>query len=263
VLKHQPVNSQAGRTYNAYIHRDKSWVAHFHKAYELIYVFSGCMEVILDGRSVLLHQGDYALALSNQVHQYKAVGQCHYWLGVFSSDFVPEFHALVKGKISTNLRFRCPDPVQTLLEQQLLISHPKEQPPDYFQTVPCLLLVCGEYLKNAHLVDRDNPSYEKMNEIADYIAANFRSKLTLQDVATALGYDYYYVSRLFRKIFRVSFNDYVNDFRVNAAIQALRNTDSPITTISNECGFQSIRSFNDIFHKKTGTSPARYRKHLR
>jgi len=261
--KHQPINSQAGSIYNAYIYTDKSWVAHFHKAYELIYVFSGCMEVILDGRSVLLHQGEYALALSNQVHQYKVVRQCRYWLGVFSSDYVPEFHSLVKGKVSTTLSFRCPEPVQALLDQQLLVVHPKEEPIDYFQVVPYLLLVCGAYLRNAHLVDRDNRAYTKMNEIADYIAANFRSKLTLQDVATALGYDYYYVSRLFRNIFRVSFSDYVNDFRINAAIQALRNTESPITAVANECGFQSIRAFNSTFRKKTGASPVQYRKLLK
>lgn len=263
MLKHQPVNSQAGRIYNSYIHRDKSWVAHFHRAYELIYVFSGCMEVILDGRSVLLQQGEYALALSNQAHQYRVVGRCHYWLGVFSADYVPEFHNLVKGMAGTSPSFRCPEAVQVLLEQQLLVTRPNEQPPDYFQVAPCLLLVCGEYLRSTHLVSRDNPAYTKMNKIADYIAANFRSKLTLQDVSIALGYDYYYVSRQFKKIFRVRFNDYVNDFRVSAAIQALRNTDSSITSIANDCGFQSIRSFNNIFLKKTGISPLRYRNQCR
>lgn len=260
---HQPANSQAGSTYNAYIHADKSWVPHFHKAYELIYVFSGCMEVVLDGRSALLHQGEYALALFNQVHQYKVVGQCSYWLGVFSSDLVQEFHALVKGKAASSISFRCSPSVQQLLDSALLVEHPKELPPDYFRVAPCLLLVCGEYLRSTHLVDRDNQAYSKMNDIADYIAANFRNKLTMRDVATALGYDYYYCSRLFKKIFRVSFNDYVNDFRFNAAVRALRNTDLPVTAIANECGFQSIRSFNNVFHKKTGISPNQYRKQLK
>lgn len=260
MTKHQPVNSQAGSIYNAYIHTDKSWVAHFHKAYEVIYIFSGCMEVILDNRSALLHQGEYALALSNQVHQYRAVGQCHYWLGVFSGDFVPEFDALVKGKTAGSIGFRCEEDVQRLLERTLLKEHPREQPVDFFQVAPSLLLLCSAYLQNTSLICRDNPSYEKMNDIADYIAANFRSKLTLQDVAAALGYDYYYVSRLFKSIFQVSFNDYVNDFRFNAAVQALRNTNLPVTVISNECGFQSIRAFNYVFHKKTGSSPSQYRK---
>lgn len=123
-------------------------------------------------------------------------------------------------------------------------------------------MLYATYQQNTHLIDRDNPSYEKMNEIADYIAANFCRRLTLQDVATALGYDYYYASRLFKKVFLMSFNDYVNDFRFNTALQALRSTDSSITDIASECGFQSTRSFHSIFLKKTGTFPVQYRKQI-
>lgn len=260
--KHQISNSQAARRYDARIFEDRSFQPHFHRHYELIYIFSGCMEVMIDSRRALLHTGDFALTLSNEVHQYNTVGNCKYWIGVFSADYVPEFHRVVQGKTGSTSSFRCESSILAYLQQYVLTEW-QEGVPDYFTLTPGLLLACGQYLRSTQLIDRDNQAYARMNDIADYINANFRSRLTLQDVATALGYDYYYTSRLFRRIFRVSFNDYLNDCRFTYAAQALRCSDGSITDIALDSGFQSIRSFNDVFQKKTGMSPAQYRKSCR
>ena len=76
-----------------------------------------------------------------------------------------------------------------------------------------------------------------MNKVADYIGTHFREKLTLRDVAQSLGYDYYYISRLFSQIFSMKFADYLNACRFSAAADALISTDAPITRIALESGF--------------------------
>ena len=43
--------------------------------------------------------------------------------------------------------------------------------------------------------------YWNDNDIVDYISENYRNKLILKDVAGALGYDYYYFSKLFHQAF--------------------------------------------------------------
>lgn len=255
---HQAINSKGSHPYEAFIFQNHSMNPHFHRNYELIYVFEGTVEMSVDGRITVLKPGDFALSLSNESHGHKSIGQTRCWFGIFSPDFVPEFHAAVKGKTATDCRFRCDDSLMPYLRNNLLFHGT----PDPYRLSAALYMLCGEFLQSITLIERNNPEYALMNDIVDYIAENYRSKLILKDVAAALGYDYYYFSKLFHQTFGQSFNEYLSTYRFNASLQALRSTDKPISTIAKESGFQSIRSFNDIFLKRTGVSPAQYRKQL-
>lgn len=256
---HQIENSTGAYVYNSRIFRHAYWMPHFHKAYEVLYVFSGTVEITVDGKHSLLHAGDFALCLSNQVHNYATGENTRYWIGVFSGDYVPEFEKVIKNKVGVNYRFHCESSILEFLKQHIMLGE-RDPVPSICILVACLNLLCGEYLKNTDLIERDNSEYAMMNDICDYINNHYRNKLTLRDVAEALGYDYYYFSRLFRHIFGVRFIDYLNACRLNTALEALRSTDSSITSIALDSGFQSIRSFNDVFLKSMGMSPAQYRK---
>jgi AraC-like DNA-binding protein len=116
------------------------------------------------------------------------------------------------------------------------------------------------YLEQIPLTERHRNESSIMNFILDYIAENYRNRITLKTVADALGYDYFYFSRIFCSVFGMHFNDYLNTYRFNAAVSLLLKTNLPITQVALESGFQSIRTFNDVFRRKTGSAPAEYRK---
>ena len=259
MIFHQTMNSQEGIFYNHHIFRTASYPPHFHRGYELIYIFHGQLDAIIDGRKCQLFANDFALCLSNEVHTFQPVGDSRYWIGVFSPDFVPEFHRAVRGKTGKSPVFHCTGSILSFLQEHILLGHSKGDPEPHLLSAG-LTLSCGEYLNQVQLIERDNKEYALMNTIADYISKHFREKLTLRDVSTALGYDYYYFSRLFYQIFSMKFSDYLNACRFAEALDALHNTDKPITQIALDSGFQSIRAFNDVFLRKTGISPAQYRK---
>ena len=75
-----------------------------------------------------------------------------------------------------------------------------------------------------------------------------------------MGYNYYYLSKQFHKIFDMSFSDYVNMYRLEEALVLLTESDKDIIAVAMESGFQSVRSFNDFFLSKTGTTPSRFRQ---
>lgn len=262
MIFHQIENTGGSYTYNHHIYRDRDFPPHFHRSYELIYVFYGRLDTIIDGRKCQLFADDFALCLSNEVHTIQPVGNSRYWIGVFSPDYVPEFHKAMDGKTAKISKFRCEGTILSFLQEHLLLGHSRGDPEPHLLSAG-LTLACGEYQKQVELMDRDNKEYALMNTIADYIGQNFRQKLTLKDVATALGYDYYYFSRLFYQIFSMKFTDYLSACRFAEAVDALRTTDKSITQIALDSGFQSIRAFNDVFLRKTGISPAQYRKQLK
>jgi YesN/AraC family two-component response regulator len=99
-----------------------------------------------------------------------------------------------------------------------------------------------------------------MADIVEYIEENFKKPLTLRDISVHLGYDYCYLSKSFNCLFSMPFNDYINTIRIDCATELLSSTAMSITEIAMESGFQSIRSFNNVFQKKIGMTPAEFRK---
>lgn len=255
---HQAINSKASHPYEAFIFQNHRMAPHFHRNYEILFVIEGTLEMEVDGRHTILEAGDFALCLSNESHGHQTIGSSRCWFGIFTPDYVPEFHAAAKGKSSSTYRFRCDESLMPFLRENLLFAGT----PDTYRLIAALHIVCGEFLRNVTLVERNNPEYALMNDIVDFISENYRNKLVLKDVAAALGYDYYYFSKLFHQTFGQSFNEYLSTYRFNTALRTLRTSDKPISIIATESGFQSIRSFNDIFLKRTGLSPAQYRKQM-
>ena len=98
-----------------------------------------------------------------------------------------------------------------------------------------------------------------MRAITDFISVNYRSKITLADVARELGYNYHYLSKCFHQIFNMSFTELLNSYRLDEAAAMLVETDVDITQVALESGFQSIRSFNDFFKTQLGMTPSKYR----
>lgn len=256
---HQADNSTGSFHYDNRFYKAYDWPPHFHRNYELVYVDYGQLEAIIDGRKNILNPGDFALCLSNEVHLYRRIGETRYFINVFSPDFVPQFHKAIEGKTGKSSRFQLDGSILSFFREYILRKSTEGIPAPHLQAA-WTNLVCGEYQRQVELIDRDNKEYALMNTIADYIGKHFREKLMLRDVATALGYDYYYFSRLFYQIFSMKFSDYLNACRFAEALDALTNTDRSISQIALDSGFQSIRAFNDVFLRKTGISPAQYRK---
>lgn len=263
MLVHQTSNSMAGRDYHSARFTNKALELHFHRNYEILYVIEGCTELTVGNRSEFLETGDFAMILSNEPHQFHPIGSSRQIILSFSSDFVPDFDKAVKNKTGNTSRFHCDGLILDFLKEHVLFSeHLTGRKQDLYQFTAGLYLLCGQYLRQVTLTERDSTQYSVMNEIAEYIRHHYTQDLKLQEVARVLGYDYYYCSRLFRKTFGMRFNEYVNSIRCSTATELIRTTDKQFSQIALESGFQSIRSFNDVFSKQMGMTPLQYRKHL-
>jgi ligand-binding sensor domain-containing protein/AraC-like DNA-binding protein len=86
--------------------------------------------------------------------------------------------------------------------------------------------------------------------------------LTLKDLAKNLSIHYNHLSRLINEHFGLSFNDFINKYRINAVKQKLISPNvkkKTILQIMYECGFYSKSVFNTAFKKFTGMTPKEYR----
>ena len=75
-------------------------------------------------------------------------------------------------------------------------------------------------------------------------------------MASDLGYDYRYLSRVFNETMGVGFKTFVNQYRCDMVKSLISDTTLSLSEIALSSGFQSIRSFNRVFRQITGTSPS-------
>lgn len=84
-------------------------------------------------------------------------------------------------------------------------------------------------------------------------------QLKLSDVAKLVGSNRTYVSRVFNGSHGKTFFEYVNEYRVNYAMNLLQTTSERIEIIAERSGFNSRQSFHRVFVKVVGCTPEKYR----
>ena len=252
VIVHQVTNSYSNYNYNAFVYSDIRWFPHFHGNFELIYALSGNVDITVNGESCNLSQGELILISPYNIHSLKIYKESKIWVGVFSVDFVSSFFK--KNKNIRYSKFCCDKSVENFLKEKLFF----QGTPEHYFLMGCLYIVLNECIKNAAATDcgKDN---DFMYGIIDYISQNLCENISLEDISDALGYERHYFSSVFHKCFSMNFRNFVNLFRFEKVCNLLVENDMPITQISSECGFGSIRSFNRIFKEMSGKTPGEYR----
>ncbi len=106
--------------------------------------------------------------------------------------------------------------------------------------------------------ERDNYKNHIVSHVKAYINHNLDQKLTLNEVAAAFGISPNYLSALFGKYSDVSFVTYVNNAKIAAAKNMLRESNDKIYEIAEKLGFDSAFYFSKVFKKVEGCSPREY-----
>ena len=93
-----------------------------------------------------------------------------------------------------------------------------------------------------------------------YLQAHFPEPVTLGDAAAEAGFNPSYFSSVFKRELGVGFSEYLTDLRLARVRQQLLEGGGTIKEIAQRAGFFDYRHFCKTFKKKTGLSPAEYRR---
>ena len=105
--------------------------------------------------------------------------------------------------------------------------------------------------------------YKMIGKIVEYVNSNFSRKLTVSELSKAFGFTETYLCRLFKKVYGMSMNQYINMLRLNKAKELLMYSTHNITEIAEASGFQSIHYFSRCFSEKEGMSPLGFRRSIK
>ncbi|MBQ2705150.1 MAG: helix-turn-helix transcriptional regulator [Clostridia bacterium] len=252
MILHQVDNSRGNYHYNSYIYDDILWPAHFHGSFELMYVIEGSVDISVNGVTDILQQGELILISPYNIHSLKVI-EGKTWVGVFSEDFVTSYAK--KHKSTQYSKFKCNTDIEEILKKLLftLENH------DRYLCISLLYMVCNECVKNAHL-HNSQQSNEFIHNVITYISENISKDISLKDIASKMNYEYHYFSCLFNQCFSTNFKSFINLLRIEKACALLKESKCTITSVSEACGFASIRNFNRVFKSVCDCTPQEYRK---
>lgn len=125
------------------------------------------------------------------------------------------------------------------------------------------VLLKNVYKENMKLHNASKHTASYVSLMLDYIAENYNEKLTVSNVANAIGLNANYASGLFQDVMKMTIKQYITMMRINHAKALLSDTDKTALDISLTVGFSSVSRFYDNFQKYTGFSPAQYKKMVR
>ena len=115
------------------------------------------------------------------------------------------------------------------------------------------------YFLDAAKIIENSRKESVITSVLAYIRQNLEKPLRLQDIADHFGYNTNYLGRLITKETGKSFNQLINQIRIEYACELLAQGIS-VPDASLRCGYSSQVYFGQIFRKVTGRTPADYRK---
>lgn len=115
------------------------------------------------------------------------------------------------------------------------------------------------YLLRQSQTDSDCDKAAELEPVLRYIHENLSREITLADLAEAAHLEKTYFTKKFKRLTGTSPMQYVRNARIEKAMDLLAYSDSTITQIAAEMGFQSIHHFSNLFLKYTGVSPRKYK----
>lgn len=243
---------------------EKDWpsVLHTHSFTELFYVAGGegCIRFL--NETYPIAQGDFVIIPPYVEHtELSNAGSPleYYVLAIEGVGFQEE------GK-STCTEILCnfsSNPFITPMFEQILYEIRSQK---YGSDAICqklLEILIIKIIRSRNLVPVSTSSVKMTKECAqikDYLDANYGEHITLDTLTRLTHMNKYYMAHSFTKYTGLSPIQYLNERRLETACRLLRETDYSVSDISSTVGFSSQSYFTQIFRKKYGTTPIKYRQ---
>lgn len=249
---------------------------HTHDYIEAVYMCSGQTEHIINGKKIVLGEGELLFLGQNArqeilpagrddiavnfIIQPSFFGKTLEMLGAVETP-IRSFliKSLFEGENKGHLHFKVAGvlPVQNLIENliwTLICGTPNER--GINQTTMGLLFL--QLLSNTDKLVYESREDAAVMEIFRYIEENYREG-SLTEAARLLHYDFYWLSHEIKKRTGKTYTEHLQKKRLSQAAFLLESTALSVEEIILAVGYENKSYFHRMFRERFGMSPKKYR----
>ena len=250
---------------------------HTHDYVEVVYMVSGSTTHFINGKEIVLKQGELLFLGQRAVQEIKRAG-----MEDVAVNFIvlPEFFGSslgIMGDEDTPLKVFVADclcnnhrglgylhfkvsgipTVQNLVENLIctLMTEGSNKRMISRLTMELLFL---QLLNFTDCLVYDSPEEETILDVLGYVETNYKDA-TLGEIADIVHMDPCYLSREIKRKLGRNFIDILQEKRLSQAAFYLRNTNMKVSDIARAIGYENISYFHRLFQKRFGSSPKKYR----
>ena len=259
-------------------YQERSYQAHWHSYGEIVLVGPGKTNVFRVGQNTYeLVEGDFLLIWPMEMHAIIDADRRESVVIQFSNAFMNSLFDLQRiMHFYRNLHVLCINSHPQLVAGLRTIAGTMKK--IFLSAAPdrelrcCMLLMEFMLTLDRHreefapeLRNGDSYSYadtvtRRIIMVTDYIKNNLTADdLSQGAMAEMAGISKDYFSRIFRNVTGTNYSKWLNMIRLEKATELLADKQMTLTEIAMHSGFQSISSFNRVFHTEKGMSPGEYR----
>ena len=101
---------------------------------------------------------------------------------------------------------------------------------------------------------------ELVKEIRDFLVGHLDRRVTIAELSKKYLINTSSLKTVFKAVYGMPIAAYVKTYRMQQAMQLLRETDDSIAVIAQKVGYETQGKFTKTFKEKTGILPTKYRK---
>lgn len=241
----------AGALSSDYLNVDGHW--HYHDTHQLMYAFEGALDVESgQGRHLVPRQ--LAAWIPAGVPHRISIRDIRSGSVFFTTDMVEDS----AGRIRTIV-------VSTLMREMIseAMRWPLNAPESLLRTKFFAAMggLCSEWIEHEADLFLPTSNDPRLKRVLNYTAANMDAKLP--DVCLHAGMSERSLRRHLKQETGMTWEAYRHRSRLLQAISLLGESDTSITIIAAECGFESPSSFTKAFRLAMNETPRDYRNRVR
>ena len=261
--------------YDGWIVPKATWegVPHFHEDIEIMTVKEGKVMYVVNGRNVLLNEGDTIVVNSNQIHYSLTVdgAMAKYVIavlhpGILANSVAVDMQAvkpITENSELSYLRFRYINE-HTEDIRNLVLALP-DMRHDAFAVTKQFYQIWDIVRKQAASLGAreevvSDPRMQSFKAMMHYIANNYSSQITLADIAASGNISKSLCNTLFHQYVGESPISYLMHLRCRKVAELLRASRMPMSEIAAQTGFGGVSYMSETFRKFFDRSPREYRK---
>lgn len=225
---------------------------------------SGEVEIFVDDKSKMLLPGNMALLLPGRrefFRFHRTSQSVHIWCQLDFEGIPRRFNERF-SRVSTQL------PINGEMEQLLELGLSVSASSHINTNMAAIKL--GEALLHYYLAldalpetDRPQPMSRVIRKACQFIATHYGQSLRLEDIAGYANCSVNHLINEFRRRFGVTPSRYMWNARIEQSVSLLRQTDIPVASVAEQCGFISPFHYSRMFKMKFSESPRAYRNRYR